>query len=685
MDVGMTGGGQSSRQIKTSDLMKELDERAKQAVEGWNDIHLAAEKDVKFALKGEQWPEDVAREREDPESPRVMLTINQLPKFLRQVIGDGKQNRLSISVVPVEGDRAMKIRNLAGNKDYSYAQIMEGLVRNIEFQSKAERAYDKALEHCADGGFGWMRVIKRYTRPDGFEQELAIRGIRNRYSVLIDPMAMLSDEPDMADMTYGIVHTKMPKFEAQKKWGKEIVDSQVVESETVTMDEWWANEEGIRVCEYYWVEEAAQAYALLSDGRVVEADQVQAIAQKAVADGKPVVVVQERKGVKRCVWWVLTDGREPLEGPYKWDGGYIPLVPVLGPEVFSDGKMEYQSLFRHAHDAQRLYNYWRTAATEAVALAPKAPWLADVQSIAGFEQDYADSQIRPKQLLKYRHREGVAPPSRVAAAFNPAAEISQALAANDDIKNTVGLFDASLGQRSNETSGVAIEARQAEGDVSTFSWHDALAKGVEQIGRILVDCIPKIYDTPRQVRLRMPDESEDWVALNEEVQGPDGQMVVADLSACRYDVAVKAGPSYTTQRNAAARGMTDFVRAVPQAGAVTADLVAEAMDWPKADKFAKRLRKTLPPGMLEPQELEELHGGQPPEPPPPSPEQLIQAKELELKDKELAIKDKELDIKSAELSAMQPQNVKDLVAEALAELLTSEAPRAPRPPAQTET
>lgn len=669
MDVGMTGEGQQAKTSGHTALLQDMRERAKEANDAWHPIHAQASDDVRFAMKGEQWPEDVRNERQDSSAPRPMLTINQLPKFLRQVLGDGKQNRLSINVSAIEGNRSAKVQNMAGTRDYTFAQIMEGMIRNIEHTSKAERAYDKALEHAADGGFGWLRVIKRYSRPDGFEQELAIRGVRNRWSVLMDPVAMMSDEPDMADAGYAMVTTVVSATEARRKWGKDVRDaSGVVESEQVALEEWWTEKNGIRLVEYYYVEEEQTEYVLMSDGRVFELKDVAPLLESLAANG--ITIANRRKGQKRCVYWCLSDGMNVLEGPYKWDGGYIPIVPVLGPEVLVDGKFEYQSLFRHAYDAQRNYNYWMTAATEAVALAPKAPWLADAQSIAGFEKDYEESQHKPVTLLKYRAREGVDKPQRVMPAFNAAAEIQMALASNDNIKNTVGLFDASIGQRSNETSGVAIEARQREGDVGTFAWHDALAKAVEQVGRILCDVIPRVYDTPRQMRLRMPDDTEDWVAINEEVPTPDGTALLVDLSACRYDVAVTAGPSFTTQRKAASMAMIEFSRANPAAGAVIGDVMAEAMDWPKADKISRRLKKTLPPNLLEPSELEELNGGgQQQEPPPPTPQEQLAMREMEIKAKELDVKEMELEKRAAEVNALQPQDVKELVAEALAELL----------------
>ncbi len=81
----------------------------------------------------------------------------------------------------------------------------------------------------------------------------------------------------------------------------------------------------------------------------------------------------------------------------------------------------------------------------------------------------------------------------------------------------MGLHDASLGARSNETSGRAIMMRQREGDVSTFHFQDNLNRAIRHGGRILVDLIPKVYATPRVVRVLGADKSSRLVHVESQV------------------------------------------------------------------------------------------------------------------------------------------------------------------------
>jgi hypothetical protein len=287
---------------------------------------------------------------------------------------------------------------------------------------------------------------------------------------------------------------------------------------------------------------------------------------------------------------------------------------VFGDEVNVEGKRYFQSLVRHAKDSQRMFNYWRTTATELVALAPKAPWIGPeiAFEVEGEAEKWASANTQSHAFLRYK---GNVPPQRQPFAGVPAGALQEAMNASDDIKAAIGLFDASLGAASNETSGRAILARQREGDVGTFHFIDNLTRGIRCAGRILIDLIPQVYTGKRIVRIIGEDGQTQAVPLGQAIQ-LGGMQRVFDLSAGSYDIDVKAGPSFTSRREEAANQMIELVRAFPQAAPLLGDLLAKNLDWPDADKVAKRLQSTLPP------QFQDNPPPQPPGPPPPPPEVL---------------------------------------------------------------
>jgi hypothetical protein len=212
-------------------------------------------------------------------------------------------------------------------------------------------------------------------------------------------------------------------------------------------------------------------------------------------------------------------------------------------------------------------------------------------------------------------------PQRIPLDSGPAAgALQEALNASDDMKAVIGLYDASLGARSNETSGRAIMARQREGDVSTFHFTDNLNRAIRHTGRILIDLIPSVYSGERVIRVMGEDGSPENKPLNQEYQKTDpktGQpmqdeggnpiMAMHDLSAGKYDLTVTSGPSFTTRREEAAFQMTEMMRALPASAPILGKHLAKNLDWPGADDIAEELeamgKPQIPPELQ--QQIEE--------------------------------------------------------------------------------
>lgn len=259
-----------------------------------------------------------------------------------------------------------------------------------------------------------------------------------------------------------------------------------------------------------------------------------------------------------------------------------------------------------------MFNFWRTAATELVALAPKAPFIGEEGAFSVDPQKWATANTASHAFIEYK--KGGNPPQRQEFAGVPAGALQEALNASDDIKAITGVYDASLGARSNETSGRAIQVRQREGDVSTFHFIDNLTRAIRHTGKVIIDLIPKVYSTPRIVRILGEDGKPQTVKVNQEPdeneaqENRDAAIRIHDLRVGRYDLAVTSGPSFTTKREEAATQMIELIRSYPDAAPIIGDLLAKNLDWPGADEIAKRLEKMLPPGVRD-----DETGGIPPE------------------------------------------------------------------------
>ena len=572
--------------MTTKDDLADAREAFRRISEAERDNRTAWVDDVRFARAGEQWPPHVKRQRELDGRP--CLTINRLPSFARQVINDSRQNRPAIKCHPV-GDGA----------NQETAEIYQGLIRNIEYTSDAEVAYDTALEHAVYGGFGYFRINTRYSFDDQWDQDLSIERISNPLSVYGDDKSTAADS---SDWNVCFVTEMLPDTEFEARWGKK-TDKTDFEADSKDRDALWYEDEKTRVAEWWTRDEEDADLLKLSDGTVMYGEEFAKAQDILFAQG--VQVVGTRKVKAKKVRQRIISGTEVLEDN-KWAGRYIPIVPVYGDEIVIEGKRTFVSLVRFAKDSQQMFNFWRTASTELVALAPKAPFIGPK---GAFNSDYDKWATANTVSHPYIEYDGSVPPQRQPFAGPPAGALQEALNASDDMKAIMGLFDASLGAQSNETSGRAIIARQREGDVSTFNFIDNLSRAIRHAGRILVDMIPRVYNTERVIRVIHEDGSTKAVPVNQQFspqQMPteqdegaqeDAQALVKfyDLTAGKYDITCEAGPSYSTQRQEAAVQMTEFIRAFPPAAQFIGDLVAKNMDWPGADDIAKRLKAMLPP------------------------------------------------------------------------------------------
>jgi hypothetical protein len=187
--------------------------------------------------------------------------------------------------------------------------------------------------------------------------------------------------------------------------------------------------------------------------------------------------------------------------------------------------------------------------------------------------------------------------------------LQMAAGMTDRVKQTIGQFNPV--EIPNDESGRARALRQRREDSGTFAFTDNLSRAMRRLGLLLIEAIPKVYDTERVMRLRGEDGQSDWVKVNQVVQGEDGKEVVVNaLGQGEFDVAVKTGPSFSTQRQEAAEGQMRLMEIAPNTIALAGDVMVENMDWPQADKIARRMRMALPPNLLTPQEKEEMAEGQ---------------------------------------------------------------------------
>lgn len=555
--------------------------------------------DKRFA-SGKHWPDKVEADRKSDGRP--CLVIDRLTPQLKQVTNQQRQMRPAVQVNPVSDGAAQDV-----------AEVLQGIIRHIETQSDADDAYDQAGRDQVEIGIGWWRVITQYCDDDTGNQEIRIERVRNPFKVWADPSAVRRDR---ADMMYAFEVSDLMEDELEQQYPN-ATHTTIEEFRSGLGDDepHWFTGERIRVAKYWHVETTTTKVKL--------------------PNGK------ERDKITRKVVCDIITGLEVLK-TYEWAGKWIPLVPVLGDETELEGEIDLRGMVRGAKDPQRMLNYWKSATTEVMALAPKAPWVVAEGQLEGREKLWKEANTKNHAVLTYKPTtlagEQVPPPSRQAVETPIQAMMASTQAAENDLRAATGFFDVG-DQEQPEASGVAINARMQMGQHGNSDYLDGLARAIRHNGRILIDLIPKIYDVPRVLRILGADQKPQTVMVHagnppqpqtdpatgqpamQPVTDPKtGQPVVDprtgqpqlqpalppgvegvfDLSTGEYDVAVTQGPSLQSARAQFLQDIAPILQSQPTLFMAIGDLIFEEMDIPKAKELAERVRLLQDP---------KLHGG----------------------------------------------------------------------------
>ena len=529
--------------------------------------------DLKF-VNGDQWPVELQNSRNLESRP--VLTINKLDTYCRQVTNQQRQQRPRIKVHATNTEADAKI-----------AKVISGVVRHIEVNSNADHAYDNGFDYAVRMGWGFWRVNTKYVREDSFDQEIYIDPVDNPFTVYWDPNSIA---PDGSDAERCLVTTMMPKNVFREQYPDCDDGTSFTQRGTGDSQSEWITKEDIRIAEYFYtVREKATLYHL-SDGAMKFADGKDFFQRIELAG---LTVIDERPSFKKTIKWKKMTAIEVIE-ERDWPGRYIPVVPVYGRHVVIGNKRQKFGMIRHAKDPQRMYNFWQTSLTESIALAPKAKWIMAEGQDEGHENEWAQANVKSTSYLRYKQRDidgqPAPPPTRLQPEPPPAGVITAASVINDDLQAIMGIFDPNQIPTGN-ISGKALNGQQQQIDLTNFDYYDNLTRSISHTGKIILDLIPKIYDSQRVMRIIGDDGKPDLITLNERTAVGE---VMNDVTIGEYDVVMETGPGYNSKRQEAVDSMMQMLAADPTLMQTAGDLIFRSMDFPGADIIADRMATMNP-------------------------------------------------------------------------------------------
>lgn len=578
-----------------ADVVAEAKDRFERAKDYYGPARILAIADTQFAMgdsdNGWQWPAAIRQGRVVDQ--RVCLTVNMTAQHCNQIINNIRQNRPQARVLPADS-----------GADKKTAEILGGLIRNIQVASSADDAHDLAAEHAVYGGEGYWRIVTDYETPSSFNQVIKIKLCSNPQLVFIDDTCQ---ELDKSDAEWGFVFEDISKEQCKREypdiepadWGD-------------TDNSGWVSKDTVRRAEYFYCTYKDDTALLLSNGADIlksELDEQDPGGAQLSAAG---ITIQDQRPTKTKHWkWCkLVGGHDKPVDTRDWKGQYLPIIAVVGKELNVNGEIVRKGIVRDLKDPARMVNYSYSETIQTVALQNKIPYIAASEAIEGYEDNWKNANSSNAAYLPYNALDddgnALPKPERQQPAVVPAAQVQLLQVSTEQMRAASGQQNANFGIKSEAASGVGIQRLKVQGETATFHFPDNLRRALQYEAKVLIDLIQNYYDTKRVVRILGLDGKEEKAQLDPQAQGyqeVNGETTEQDVQHIfnplvgQYDVVIDTGPSFQTQRQEGFTMLSDIASRNPQLMQIAGDLIMRNADIPGAQEIADRMEKTLPPNL----------------------------------------------------------------------------------------
>lgn len=553
----------------TSDYMATMRARYSAALEGWRVVREDFKADLRYRSgdPAEQWNDNIKSSRDDDGIPA--LTMDRLNPLVNQIVNQARKDRPQPKVNAGEGG------------DPATAEVIEGKVRHVLYESHADVAFDTAEAYCASGGFGFYRITKEWVGKKTFIQEPRLKRVPDPLTVLFDPDVQ---ELDYSDARYCFVPKKYDRDAFKREFRKDPIPFPFDDDDAAE----WGDERKVVAAEYWWIEEKPQRLVQLVDGTVDIYDDL--VGQVPDLDQH---IVNERPLIEKILHCDIVDGEKCIESEV-WEGQYIPLIPVVAQEVISGGKRRYISAIRYARDPQTFINASYSATAERMATTNLAPFI-------GPKGAFKDKKWRDGKRHFYLEYEivtaggqTISPPER--NAFEPAIQATTSATAQgvDALKGAVGYVDSVTRPSQSDISGVAIEKRDDQANLANMQYEDSLTQSMWHCGRVMVDLLIALTDTPRvwDTRSESGETSKVPVTMgvpegtNPDASGFEGQQHT-QIDDGDYGVTINVGPSFATRQEEGTTFLLELVKADPALIPIYAPAIFKRLGYEDLEQIAE--------------------------------------------------------------------------------------------------
>ena len=549
-------------------------------------------------------------------SGRPRYTFDKMNPIIDDIAGEMDQADFAIRVRPAGGDATKEL-----------AENIGGLIRNIENISNAPDIYSSAGREMTTAGLAGWEIVQDWASTDSFDQDLFIKPLLNYEDrVWFDTGAEMQD---MSDARYVFVFDNLTQDEYTERFPD---GSRKGLEPNKTFQAYQQVPDFITVSRFIYKEPVKKTLVLMSNGAVYQrTPEFESVINELQAQGITIERERERESFK--IKSRILDAGDWLIEPEDTVFTLLPVIPVFGNFKITEKKVIYRGAIDKLLDAQRSYNYARSRETEEIALAPR-PKLFMTRHQAGNENDRRKLQTLntnadPVQFFT-PDPELPGVPAFVGPAPVNAGLIGVVQNSINDIQSSAAVSEVQQGDTDGPLSGVAIQKLQNKGDNRSFKYFKSMRIAICATAKVIMDAIPRVYDTRRQVRILHEDDTDEMVSFNEMIFDQESRQfkMINDLSKGHYDVTCDIGPAFKNRQQETVQALQELSQVIPGLAEITADIQLKNIPSPGVDLAAERVRRKLleagniPESQLTDEEKQEIQAAQleaaqnPPEPDP---------------------------------------------------------------------
>ena len=520
-----------------------------------------------------QWEPSVWQRWGAEQRPRY--NFDRVSPIIDMIVGELEQNEFAATVSPADG---------AATKDI--AEVIDGMIRAIQNHSGAQAQYKKVARKLVTMGFDAMRVSTDWKEGDSFQQELQIEHIANSIDrVWFDPN---SEKQDRSDADWVVVMQALVKEVYEKKFPKGSGNS--VDT-AITISNYDDKRETVVVGQLYWKAKKEVTIIQLSNGDVIQADEVP---EEAKALG-----FTEANRRKRDIVTVKTrlfDGEDWLNEEEDTVFSELPIIPFYHGFEISEDKIIWRRIVEKLMDPQRIYNYAKSRQIEEGALAPREKiWMTRAQA-KGHEGKIRtmNTNADPVQFYNVDKETAQGPYKTAPPNVNPALQTTAMDAAND-IEAISGMYAANLAKNPGNQSGKAIGLQMDKGDTGNVSFYADMAIGITYLCKVLVNAIPRVHDTAESFSLIQPDGNPAEVKINTPGRNQEtGEVEMQnDITTGTFSVICEMGSMFKNQLEKGNAALIELGAVMPEVLQGSADVFVRNIPAPGMDAVADRVRAQL--------------------------------------------------------------------------------------------